>query len=332
MGAQVQFSHFLDAKSDDDRIEIAGRVGDRLCREGLPEAERLAAEALARALVADAIERVRRALSEAVRHARFLPRDIALKIAHDVDSVACPFLEATEVFSEGDWQQLVLTISRGARIAVARRTSMSEGLARALAEGHDTVVAETLIGNAATPLSSPVCHLLIERFTDSPWVIEKMADRDDLAADVAAVLCLRVSAAARDKLAQAYNLVDFTEPVVAEAEADAVLQLVREAREAPETRLLALAEQLKHDRKLTPLLLITTLREGHLAFFSAAFSVLSEMPLAKVNSLMLHEGAAPVTRALSLARIPSAMHDDFWEALQEARQRAKAAGAASAAG
>lgn len=325
MGAQAQFSHFLDAKSDDDRIEIAGRVGDRLCRDGLPEAERLAAEALARALVADAIERVRRALSEAVRHARFLPRDIALRIAHDVDPIACPFLEVTEVFSESDWQQLVLTISRGARIAVARRTSMSDGLARALAEVHDTVVAETLIGNGAAPLTAPVCHLLMERFAESPWVVEKLADRTDLAAEVATTLCLRVSAAARDKLARTYQLADFTEPVVAEAETDAVLQLVREA---PHARLLALAEQLKHDRKLTPMLLITSLREGHLAFFTAAFSVLSDMSLAKVNSLMLHEGAAPVTRAFSQARIPGALHDDFWEALQDARQRPKATSAA----
>lgn len=328
MGAQAQFSHFLDAKTEDDRIEIAGRVGDRLCRDGLPEAERMAAEALARALVVDAIERVRRALAEAVRHARFLPRDIALKIAHDVDPVACPFLEVTEVFSEGDWQQLVLTISRGARIAVARRTSMSEGLARALAEVRDTVIAETLIGNGAAPLTAPVCHLLMERFVDSPWVIEKLADRAGLAADVATALCLRVSAVARDKLNRTYGLADFTEPVIAEAETDAVLQVVREA---PDTRLLALAEQLNQDGKLTPLLLIAALREGHLAFFLAAFSVLAETPLAKVNSLMLHEGAAPVTRALSQARIPAAMHDDFWEALQEARQRAKPAGPASAA-
>jgi hypothetical protein len=42
----------------------------------------------------------------------------------------------------------------------------------------------------------------------------------------------------------------------------------------------------------------------------------------------MHEGAAPVTRALSQAGIPGAMHDDFWDALQDARGHANAASVA----
>ena len=154
----------LSGKDDDARIVIARRVGQCLSVDELPLAERRGAEALAGHLVRDAAERVRRELSEAVKGATHLSRDVALKIAHDVDSVACPFLSATEVFSDEDWRDLVLTVSRGARIAAACRTSMSEGLAIALAETGDTAVAQALVENTAAPMTKPVCNPLIERF------------------------------------------------------------------------------------------------------------------------------------------------------------------------
>lgn len=72
----------------------------------MTEADRRAAEELAAALARDALDRVREALAVSVRNADHLPRAVALRIAHDIDSVACPFLEFTQVFSESDWEQL----------------------------------------------------------------------------------------------------------------------------------------------------------------------------------------------------------------------------------
>ena len=90
----------LSSMDDGTRRRIARRVGEQLSLENLPDAERLAGEALARELVADMVALVRIEFAKAVRNAKYLPKDIALKIAHDVGSVACPFLEITEVFSE----------------------------------------------------------------------------------------------------------------------------------------------------------------------------------------------------------------------------------------
>ncbi len=62
----------IDGKTEDDRARIARRVGERLSVKDLPEAERVAAESLARDLVGDAIERVRRELSLAVKSSKYL--------------------------------------------------------------------------------------------------------------------------------------------------------------------------------------------------------------------------------------------------------------------
>ena len=126
-----------------------------------------------------------------------------MMLAHDVDSVACPFLEVTDVFTDADWQSLVLTISRNARITVAQRESMPEPLALSLAEIGDSVVGETLVENAATPMTALVCDTLLRRFDSEIWVLDKMAARDDLLAEVVTRLTLKVSATAREKLAAA---------------------------------------------------------------------------------------------------------------------------------
>lgn len=320
----AELDDLLGSKDEAARSEIARRVGQRLLIDDLSDANRRAAEALARELAHDAIERVRCELSKAIRHSKFLPRDIALKIAHDVDSVACPFLEVTDVFSESDWQQLILTISRGALIAVANRSSMNEGLALALNDLGDSVVAETLIENSATPMTEPVCHTFMDRFGSDTWILDKLAHRDDLIVEIVVKLTEKVSAAAREKLLRSYRMPDHTEPIMAEADTATILSLIRDA---PEARLPTLAESLKQENKLTHHLLLAAARKNLLAFFGAALSALAAVRLDQVNSVILHSGTKAVIKLFEQARIPAAMYDDFWEALEVARsQREEPAG------
>ncbi len=321
----TDLDNLLGGKDEAARSEIARRVGQRLSIDDLSDVERRAGEALARELARDAIERVRCELSKAVRHSKFLPRDIALKIAHDVDSVACPFLEVTDVFSESDWQQLILTtISPGAFLTVAGRSLMTEGLALAVIDLGDSVVAETLIENPATPMTEPVCHTFMDRFSSEIWILDKLAHRDDLNVEIVVKLTEKVSAAAREKLLRSYKMPDYTDPIVAEAASATILNLIREA---PEARLPTLVESLKQENKLTPPLLLTAVRENLLAFFGAALSALAAVRLDQATSVILHSGTKAVLNLFQQARIPAEMYDDFWEALEVARsQREEPAG------
>lgn len=316
----AELDNHLGGKDEAARSEIAHRVGQRLSIDDLSDANRRAAEALAAELACDAIERVRCELSKAVRHAKYLPRDVALNIAHDVDSVACPFLEVTEVFSESDWQQLILTISGSALVAVARRSVMAEGLALALAESGNSVVAETLIENPALPMTEFICHTLMDRFDSETWVLDKLAERDDLIVEIAVRLTAKVSAAAREKLLRSYNMPDYMEPIGVEVEAAAMLQLIKEASES---RLPALVQSLKQENKLTPHLLLTALSENMLAFFEAALSALAAVRLEQVRSDIRHAGTSSVVELFRQAHIPTAMYDDFWETLEIARGKIK---------
>lgn len=304
------------SQGEEARAQIAERTGSSLAHDDISEADRRAAELIARVLAEDAIERVRVELSKAIRHAEHLPRDLALKLAHDVDCVACPFLEVTEVFSEGDWQQLILTISRNARVAVARRSSITESIAESLAELGDSVVAETLVENPRAPMTAPVCHTLMDRFGSELWVLEKLAARDDLMTEIAVNLISRVSDSMREKLADTYRLRDFTEPLAAEAEVAAMLKTVKRASAED---LIEVVEALRAVGKLTPLLLQAALRERRLDFIEAALSVTASRSLEHVRSVIHRANLDAVAQLLKRARIPDVMHADFWNEIEAVR-------------
>jgi uncharacterized protein (DUF2336 family) len=101
----------LGGLDDAARALVAGRVGKVLSAETTSPADRLAAGMLAQDIARDVVEQVRCALSNAIRNTHHLPRPLAMMLAHDVDSVACLFFEVTEMFTEADWQSLILTIS-----------------------------------------------------------------------------------------------------------------------------------------------------------------------------------------------------------------------------
>lgn len=320
-GQDAQANQFLTGMDDDGRVQIAARVGAVLTEEATPAADRRAAELLAHDLAKDAIERVRCALSEAIKNAGHLPRPLAMMLAHDVDSVACPFLEVTDVFSETDWQSLMLTISRNARISAARRRAMPGSLALSLAEVGDSVVAETLVENPAAPMNAAVCDTLLQRFESEIWVLDKMAEREDLFADIVTKLVLKVSAAARDKMAAAYQLEDFTAPVAAEAESAAVLKTVATMSRQ---ELIAAAETLHAGQRLTPFLMLDALRDGQLAFLEAAISVISGRSIEHVRSVLERADSATVTGLLEKVGVPATMLDDFRTEIESLRATKKA--------
>lgn len=308
----------LNNKDDAARVAIASRVGERLSNNSLVETDRRAAELLARALLDDAIESVRRGLSEAIKHAKYIPQPLALKLAHDVESVSCPFLASTKVFSDRDWQQLVLTISQSARVAVAGRSSMSETLANSLAKLGNSVVAETLIKNKNTPMTQMVCNTLMDRFTSEIWVLDNLALRDDLITKIVLQLKDKVSEAMRNKLVNSYKLPGHTEPLANDAETSAVIQVIKNAADKDQ---IVVAKALFNQNKLTPSLLLKALEINQNDFLEAGLSVLSGLTPEQVRSVILLAGKDAMDRFFKRARIPDEIRSSFQVGFQKRRKQ-----------
>ena len=76
-------------------------------------------------MAADAAELVRRALAVTLKQSDVLPRDVALKLAKDVESVALPVLNHSPAFTDHDLAEIVRASSAAKQVAVARRPTLS---------------------------------------------------------------------------------------------------------------------------------------------------------------------------------------------------------------
>ena len=305
------FDHslLLSNKSENALVRIAQRTGYCLAKDTISESDRRAAEQIARILAREAVERVRCELSKAIRHSKYLPRDLAMMLAHDVDSVSCPFLEVTEVFSDSDWKSLVLTIGRSTMVAVARRISINESLALSLAEMGDIPVVETLLENPVTPMDGSVGHVILDRFSSNSRILEKLGQRDDLIADAVVRMTKIITAAAREKIATKYNARDFTHPVIAEAETASILEAVENVSVK---NLIPVAVNLQCEGSLKPLLVLSALKKRKLGFLVAALSVMTGHDVGYVARVLEGGALDQLILLLKKAHIPGELHTGFW--------------------
>ena len=93
--------------AEEDRANAA----HKLCRviDGAPlnDKEREHAEAILKMMAQDAADSVRRALAVALKNSPKLPRELALKLADDIDSIALPILQHSPVLSESDLIEII---------------------------------------------------------------------------------------------------------------------------------------------------------------------------------------------------------------------------------
>ena len=105
-----------------DSGEARAAAADRLCRRmdesALSEEERAAAQEIIRLIAQDAAQIVRRALAEALKASDLLPREVALKLARDVESVALPVLAFSPAFTDEDLEEIVRVCGPGRQIAL----------------------------------------------------------------------------------------------------------------------------------------------------------------------------------------------------------------------
>ena len=307
MPLRLQVRTQLAGKAPNERALLAGRLAGILSQTGLPESELRAAEEVARQLAQDAIELVRRELAEAVASYPFLPRDIALRLAHDIDDVSCPFLEVADVFSEEDWRQLILTVSKMARLSIARRDRITPPMVEALVEVGDLDVAETVVGNRCAPITAVAYSHIEERFSDHVGLFDELSRRDDLSSDVVVQLIVKVSDAARERLASRFDLDDFTSPLAAKAQAGSLLEVIRST---PKYELRAFAESLQRRGELGPMFVVRVLEERLLDFFVAAMAVRAKIPLEIADKLIRFGGETGIGKLSEKAGIPPAFKPD----------------------
>jgi uncharacterized protein (DUF2336 family) len=281
--------------TEDERAAVA----HRLCRRidaGISDEERDAANEVLRLMAADAAELVRRALSVTLKNSPALPRDVALKLAQDVESVAAPVLSFSPVFTDEDLAEIVRASSTLKQLAIARREVLSDTVTSALVDhaAEDAVKAAVANDNAA--FSEKSLRTVVDRFAASEGITSAVAYRKVLPLSISERLVDLVTDRVRQHLVDKHQLSPETAIHIAlGARERATMDLVDQAGRAADMR--AFTVHLNRQERLTPSLLLRALAHGHMSFFEWGVAELAGVSHHRVW-LMIHDAGPLGLRAI----------------------------------
>jgi len=273
----------------------------KLCRvidrgEGLSDEERAQAQDILRVMAADAAELVRRALAVTLKNSDILPRDVALKLARDVESIALPVLSFSPVFTDDDLAEIVRLGGPVRQVAIAKRPQVSEKVVAAIVEHGGETAVETVCANDNAAMSERLLQQAITRFEKSEQVLAAVAYRNALPLSVTERLIDMVGDQIREHLLEHHALSPETALQIAiGAKERATIDLVDQAGRAADPK--AFAAHLNKAQRLTPSLLLRALAHGHMSFFECGIAELAGLPHHR-TWLMIHDAGPLGLRAI----------------------------------
>jgi len=280
------------------REEIARKVGRILSNEN-NGSEKEAALELAHALVEDVAVSVREALSQELRSCNFLPREMLLALANDIEQVSMPFLVASEATDDAFLEEIVLNCGNGAQQAVAGRKGLSEAVGFAISDVGCLKSVETLVENETAEVSERSCNRVVDRFPQERSLMEKLAERADLPIEIVERLIFKVSKQYGARMSEAFDLsTDYASYLVSLANR----QVFSRALElAPLAEVENYLSQLHEIQGLSSDVLLTYLQNGNYRLFTAALSVLLEKPFEAIEASLAQKDKKILARLLEAA-------------------------------
>lgn len=287
------------------RAELAAKMAQEIDSARLTPDELAIAQDIARLMARDIAETVRRALAESLRRAVHLPRDVALRMARDVEAVALPILANSPVLGEADLIAILRHADPARQQAIAGRKDVTEPLADALISGADESAVVVLLDNQAARIAEPSLHRAVDRFAGSERVKSGMVHRASLPVTVAERLVVLVSDELQNYLLSHHAL----PPAVA---TDLMLQsrersIIGLSARASRHELELLIRQMQRHDRLTPSLILRALCMGDLAFFETALAVRADVPAENAQVLVHDAGGKGLASLYRKAELPESL-------------------------
>ncbi|RZJ31261.1 MAG: DUF2336 domain-containing protein [Brevundimonas sp.] len=318
---EIDIRRLIKADDEDERAAAAHKLCRSMDKAELDEEDRAAAQKILRMLASDAAELVRRAMAVTLKSSDLIPRDVARRLAADVDSVALPLINFSPAFSDEDLIEIVRAGSPLRQTAVAGRPRVSRDVAAAVAEVGGETAVRTLAANDNADIAEAALGRCIDRFGDTPEVIAALAYRQVLPLSVSERLVELASDAVREHLVTRHAVAPETAIRLASfARERATVDLVDQA--ASQTNLSQFVATLNARRALTGSLLLRALARGQMTLFEHGLAELAGTPHQRAW-LMIHDAGPLGLKAIyDRAGLPPRLFQAFragvdtWRALQ----------------
>lgn len=294
----------------DERAVAAHKLCRNIDRYELSDEERVQAQEILRVMAADAGELVRRALAVTLKNSTIVPRDVALRLAKDVESIALPMLSSSPVFTDEDLAEIVRLGGPVRQVVIAKRPRVSQTVTNAIVEYGVERAVEAACANDNADFADRALAKVIERFEKSERVLAAVAYRAALPLAITEKLIDLVSEEVRDHLLNHHALSpDLALEIAMGAKERATIDLVDQAGRAPDVKSFV-AHLHKHER-LNASLLLRSLAHGHMTFFEWSLAELASVPHHR-TWLMIHDAGPLGLRAIyERAGLPARLFPAF---------------------
>lgn len=271
--------------------EARAFAAQRICRHvrqaEFSDSERKLAHDLLKYMAQDAAEMVRRALAVTLKNYPDLPRNIALKLAADVDSIAVPVLSFSPVFTDDDLIEILQSKAAAKACAVARRPSVSGTIVDGIIRYGDSQSVAAVAANDGAEISVTAAADMLESYRNDDLISQAIIARKDLPPTVIERLITQVSEDVAVALSQKYDLpIDIAIEIAENTRERATVDLIDQSWDRKDLKLLCV--RLSADRRLTPGLILRAAGRGHMRFVEHALAMRGGISHAKA-ALMVHD-------------------------------------------
>ena len=296
--------------TSDERALAARKLCATMDREPLSDADRELAGDILRVMAADAAELVRTAIAETLRSSSVVPRDVALRLARDVELVSLPMLACSPAFTDDDLAEIVRLGGGVRQVAIARRPTLSRVVTDSLAEhGGESAVAAAC-ANTGADFADSALNRIVDRFEASERVLDAVAYRSVLPLSITERLITLVSDQVREHLETHHVVTARAALEIATGAAErATVDIVDQAGQTADVK--GLITHLRVQRRLTASLLLRALAHGHMTFFEWGVAEMAGVPHHR-TWLMIHDAGPLGLRAIyERAGLPARLFPAF---------------------
>ena len=306
----IDLRTLLKGATEDERALAAHKLCRVIDREALEGDDREKAQDILRVMAADAAELVRRALAVTLKSSPLIPRDVALKLSRDVDSVCLPILNFSPAFTDQDLTEIVRLGGPVRQIAIARRPALSESVTDTLAEVGGEAAVKTAAANDNATFSERGLAKVLQRFEKSEQVLAAVAYRSALPMSVTEKLIQLVGDQLREHIFSHHAVSpQIAMEIAIGATERATIDLVDQAGRTQDPK--SFVAHLHKAGRLTPSLLLRALAHGHMAFFECGVAELAGVPHHR-TWLMIHDAGSLGLRAIyERAGLPARLFSAF---------------------
>lgn len=287
----------------EERCQVCRMIGDAYVSGELGERERQLAESIFDLLSWDIEQEVRATLSHHLRHSNRLPRDLALRLARDVDEIALPMLKASEVLNDEDLISILSMCSENKAIAVAGRKTLSEPLCDAVIDTGFEAAVETMVLNDGAKISDNAFLRILDQYAGSDAIKVGMVNRKRLPEGICAKLAALISEELKTLLLSRHEIDPWTlDAIMFETRASVIEEQV--GKNSKLQNLERLVKKMHSQGRLGPQMVFRALELGDKAFFEFALSTLAGVAVRNVQRLLMDVGDEGFYALYCQSRLP----------------------------